>query len=134
MCLSFIPGRLYTICPRLSSQVYNINTKAADPRSETGDTNTSTRKISPLNYFVLGKNSPVYRINNHLQTYKAISTCPRIVGMDFQQNISKPKFYRTLKARSSLPRLLGDLVCTGWHLSPPDNPNGKGGQVTKQAR
>ena len=67
----------------LSSQVYNINTKAADSRSETGDTNTSTQKISLLNYFVLGKNSPAYRINTYLQTYKAISTCPRILGIDF---------------------------------------------------
>ena len=67
MCLSFIPGRLYTPA-RLSSQVYNINTKAADSRSETGDTNNSTRKISPLDYFVLGKNSPASRTNTHLQT------------------------------------------------------------------
>ena len=83
MCLSFIPGRLYTTWLGLSSQVYNINTKAADSQSETGDTNTSTRKISPLDYFVLGKNSPVYRTNTHLQTHKAISTCPGIFGMDF---------------------------------------------------
>ncbi len=61
----------------------NINTKAADSRFETGNMNTSTRKISPLHYFVLGKNSPAYRINTRLQTYKAISTCPRIFGMDF---------------------------------------------------
>ncbi len=61
----------------------NINTMAADSRSETDDTNTSTRKISPLNYFVLGKNSPAYRINTHLQTYKAILACPRVFGMDF---------------------------------------------------
>ena len=66
-----------------ASQVYNINTKAADSRSETCDTNTSTRKISPLNYFVLGKNSPAYKINTHLQTYKAFSTCPRVFGTDF---------------------------------------------------
>ena len=111
MCLSFnYSWATYTICPRLSSHVYNIITKAADSRSGTGDTNTLTRKISPLNYFVLGKNSPAYRTNTHLQRYKAISTCPRIFGMDFQQYISKPKFYRTLKARSSLPRLLGDLA------------------------
>jgi hypothetical protein len=37
--------------------------EAKDSRSETGDTNTSTRKISPLlNCFVLGKKLPVYTI------------------------------------------------------------------------
>ncbi len=81
----FYSWATYTICSRLSSQVYNINTKAADFRSETGglDKNTSTRKISPLNYFVLGKNSPAYRTNTHLQTYEAISTCPRIFWNGF---------------------------------------------------
>ena len=36
VCLLFLGDLYYTICSRLSSQVYNINTKAADSRSETG--------------------------------------------------------------------------------------------------
>ena len=73
MCLSFVPGRLI-----LHYLLATVITGVPKP----ADTNTSTRKISPLNYFVLGKNSPAYRTNTHLQTYEAISTCPRIFGMD----------------------------------------------------
>jgi hypothetical protein len=53
-----------------------MKAKANNSSSQTGDTNTSTRKISPSNCFVPGKNSPAYRINTHLRTYKAILTCP----------------------------------------------------------
>jgi hypothetical protein len=62
-----------------------MKAKANDSSSQTGDTNTLTRKISPLNCFVLGKNSPAYRINTHLRTYryKAILTCAIIFAMDF---------------------------------------------------
>ncbi len=73
----FYSWATYTICSRLSSQVYNINTKAADSRSETGGYEHFNSKNIPLNYFVLGKNSPAYRTNTHLRTYEAISTCPR---------------------------------------------------------
>jgi hypothetical protein len=35
--------------------------------------------------------------------------------MDFEQNVSKPKFYGTLKDRQLLPRLLGHLALfTVW--------------------
>jgi hypothetical protein len=49
-------------------KVIGMKAKANDSRSQTGDTNTSTRKISPLiNCFVFGKNSPACRINTNLQ-------------------------------------------------------------------
>jgi hypothetical protein len=60
-----------------------MKAKANDSSSQTGDKYISTRKISPLNCFVPGKNSPAYRINTHLRTYKAILTRPIIFGMDF---------------------------------------------------
>jgi hypothetical protein len=60
-----------------------MKAKANDSSSQNGDTNTSTQKISPLNGFVLGKNSPAYRINTHLRTYKAKLTRSIIFGMDF---------------------------------------------------
>ena len=78
MDFSPISGRLYTLCLRLSTWVIVMKAKANDSSSQTGDRNTSSRKISPSNCFVPGKNSPAYRINTHLRTYKAILTCPKI--------------------------------------------------------
>jgi hypothetical protein len=60
-----------------------VPAKANDSSSQTGDINTSTRKISPSNCFVPDKNLPAYRINTHLRTYKAILTCPIIFATDF---------------------------------------------------
>jgi hypothetical protein len=75
--------------------------------------------------FVLDKNSPAYRINTHLRTYKAILTRPIIFGMDFLAKCFETKILWILEspiittALAWRPRLLpGDIVLKNSYGTP----------------